>query len=570
VDLKGALVRGPHRDGFWTVVKYGYVDPAYLKYMPGCHRKNRVPSNVVPTQVTTTNTTPDPTGIKLRPYQIEAINLALSNPTGALIKLDVGLGKTLVACALAAQLKPFVVVGPLAARATWVNGDPARHHNLAISVLEGTDTEKVPQGPCDGYFINYDVVFDWQFVLEILEPKLIILDESHTIRNARTNAAKACRRMARFKTVQKRLALTATPIVNSVMDLWTQLDFVEPAQWGPWWGPYGQRYAGMIATEHTSYHQTGETNTRELKSRLNGVLIHKSRFDPEVAAELPTLEREAVRLPQEALGEHLEAYRHLARDVVGALRKIKDGPVAPEGMSLQQVTQMFSLLSKAKCAPAVERAFQLVSSYKRLVIFTWFRETAKYIAKELKRRKVVVFGPVTGGTTKRKRDEAASGFETWQPPPESLGSKSRRKDVSVNNQTTRHGPGSRRLAGTPGAVFVATVKTCGQAMNQLAVAPAMLITDLHYVPKTLIQAEGRIHRRNQKADSCHVNYLLIERTADEVMFGHLQRKAKLIQKMIQDEAATSLCETLGGPQATEKKDFEDFVARLAEIEELET
>ena len=117
-----------------------------------------------------------------------------------------------------------------------------------------------------------------------------------------------------------------------------------------------------------------------------------------------------------------------------------------------------------------------------------------------------------------------------------------------------------------GAAFVATLGTAGLALNKLACCSAALFTELWYVPTTLLQAEGRIHREGQLAKEVLVRYLVVRGSIDTIMYDHLVEKSHVAERVLHDAEGVSLCETLGGPDATEKSDMQRLFEELSAID----
>jgi len=552
VDVSGAVLAGPDEFGFFSLKKAGFVAPEYLELLPGVKPPSprfplhRIPCNLVgPLKGPTTNDQG-----WLRDYQIEMADNLLATPRGAVNALSVGLGKTRATVAAAGVIVrehggPIVVIGPLKATSVWCSptGDPAEYGLRIIPVrTERPDSDRLPaelagaDGPSmvDGYFLNYEIAPYWTLALMGLDPTVLIVDEAHYIRNPKTLVSKELRKISRMKSIRLRVAMTATPVVNSVADLWAILDLVQPGLWGSWL-QFRIRYAGAVEDEY-GWHDKGETNVDELKGRLARTLFR--RDDEAVRAQLPPLTRQVTRISLDDLTgpgtrDDVEAYRRLHQRIRANL---------PGDTKLELYGKAAQLLSTLKRNLAVEEALEMVYEYGKLVVFGWYRETVAHICKALRKEKVKIYGPVTSNTSHAMRLKLMGEFA----------------DAST-------GCTASAKLGDPAArgrhVFVATLGTAGEALNELCAAPAVLFCDLYWVPSTFIQAEGRVRRQGQKAARCFAQYLLVEHSMDEVMYELLAKKARSIANVNDDEEAMSLCESLGG--SNKQQDFERLVAALA-------
>lgn len=63
-------------------------------------------------------------------------------------------------------------------------------------------------------------------------PAMLVLDESHRIKDRTTKQSKASRKLGRL--AQYRRLLTGTPVVNGQQDLWAQVDYLDSAILGKW------------------------------------------------------------------------------------------------------------------------------------------------------------------------------------------------------------------------------------------------------------------------------------------------------------------------------------------------
>jgi len=550
LDAKGAVLC---REGVrLSVVLPGFVDPQHYRMLPGATQNRskqiwRLPLNVLGDtrngEHAPRHKAPE-SDLVLRPYQCEGVEWIRDTPLGCIYAAGTGLGKTIVTLHyiitdVAAQQGPFLVCGPLSAAGAWVgaHADPWQHYRLNLAQLQTTTPDKYwsalvehekKTGTIHGLFINYEILDDWaETIDQRIHPACIVFDEAHILRNVKIKARKVAKKLARKNHVHKRIALTATPVVNNLIDLYSLLDLVQPGQWGTW-VEFAVRYCNAMQNEF-GWVCKGETHIEELQQRFGGALRRVDRFS--VGAELPTFTRTRINLLRDQLDElpMVEYDAVLAHDLEASLM----GDSEP-GAVLTALTKALKLISEAKRQAAIEQIERLAETHYKIAVFTWFKETALWIARAVKKRGHLVFGPISSGTTRKKRIDTVQALEAC--PQDEL----KQMDKS--------------------AVFVGTLKTTGQAMDQLKCCGAGLVVDLWYVPMVMLQAEGRLHRIGRRGE-VDWNYLVAVDTADDLIYSHLQRKAAAISRSLDDSAATSLCETLGGKD--EEGDLKALMAALA-------
>ena len=135
--------------------------------------------------------------VTLRPHQREAVaraHAALDGHGGALIADDVGLGKTFIALAIAADARRPLVIAPAALRSMW--GRACEQTGVRAEFRSYEALSRAPMSDS-----RYDV---------------IVLDEAHHVRTPRTARY---RHIARGVAGARVLLLSATPVHNSVADL---------------------------------------------------------------------------------------------------------------------------------------------------------------------------------------------------------------------------------------------------------------------------------------------------------------------------------------------------------------
>jgi len=158
---------------------------------------------------------------------------------GGILADDMGLGKTIQVISLLLKAKekkslkgPGIIVVPLTLIFNWWE----EFHKFApsIKVLRyyGSKAErKKLAATFDDYDVilcSYGVVLQDQKTLSARDFDFIILDESQKIKNPQTKTYKAIEKLQ----TRHKLALTGTPVENSLIDLWAQMNFTNPGMLG--------------------------------------------------------------------------------------------------------------------------------------------------------------------------------------------------------------------------------------------------------------------------------------------------------------------------------------------------
>ncbi len=171
--------------------------------------------------------------VDLNPHQIEAALFALSNPMrkGVILADEVGLGKTieagLVLCQKWAERKRrLIVVAPAHIRKQW-QAELSDKFNLPSVVI---DRRLFNQRKRDGEINPFDcgkiVVVSYGFAARMQDElratafDLVVFDEAHKLRNAYQPSRKQGQKLRWAFELREKLLLTATPIQNSLMELY--------------------------------------------------------------------------------------------------------------------------------------------------------------------------------------------------------------------------------------------------------------------------------------------------------------------------------------------------------------
>jgi hypothetical protein len=180
--------------------------------------------------------------VDLQPHQIEAGLFALKSPLskGVILADEVGLGKTieagLVLCQFWAERKRhLLVICPASIRKQWQQ-ELTLKFNLPSMVLDSREYEGLrKKGVAQPFLHDKIVIVSYHYANRMkdqVEPvpwDLVVLDEAHRLRNARTQASQNLRLALR---PVRKLLLTATPLQNNLGELYTLSSFIDERTFG--------------------------------------------------------------------------------------------------------------------------------------------------------------------------------------------------------------------------------------------------------------------------------------------------------------------------------------------------
>ena len=171
--------------------------------------------------------------VDVNPHQIEAALFALNNPLskGVILADEVGLGKTIEAALVLCQYwaerrRHLLIICPASLRKQWAQ-ELQDKFNLPTQVL---DLKTWNMARKDGIYdpfqngkisiISYPFANRMEHALGQIPWDLVVIDEAHKLRNAHRSSNKIGNSLKRSLVGRKKLLLTATPLQNSLMELY--------------------------------------------------------------------------------------------------------------------------------------------------------------------------------------------------------------------------------------------------------------------------------------------------------------------------------------------------------------
>lgn len=437
---------------------------------------------------------PDPLRSRLRDYQKRGVNWLVflkRAGLGALLADDMGLGKTLQAlCALEGK---SLVAAPTSVLQNWLEEARRFRPELTLCLYHGPRRALDPEANLtitSHALLRYD-----QETLGSIDWDTVVIDEAQAIRNPETDLARAAYALrAHF-----RMSLTGTPIENRLVDLWSQLHFLNPGFLGGR-SDFEDRYVRPI--------ERGESEPLiHLRKRIRPFFLR--RLKSEVAPELPP--RTEITLHSELSATEQEVYETVRlaarRDVLSKLEK-KGGALA----ALEALLR----LRQAACHPALVPGQEASTSSKTELLLTSL-ETA--VAEG---HKSLVFSQWT------------SMLDLLEPHMKAHGLSFLRLDGSTRDR----GEVVERFqkdAGT--SVFLISLKAGGTGLN-LTAADHVFLFDPWWNPAVEEQAFDRAHRIGQTRP-VFVHRLVTTGTVEERILA-LQEKKRGLSDMATGGAPASL------------------------------
>lgn len=185
--------------------------------------------------------------LPLSPYQRVGLMASLNQPGYALF-MEQGTGKTPIAIARinlegmrkrrdTDKMYKSLIVCPKQVRTNW--GEEFKRFSVfpgKFTILRGGQESRerflndgiMEESDCNwsACIVSIDSIpYMWN-TIKLVNWDLIVYDESHGMKNPNSKRFKTLRKFAQHSHIRQRMGLTGTPIANTVMDLWAQLELL--------------------------------------------------------------------------------------------------------------------------------------------------------------------------------------------------------------------------------------------------------------------------------------------------------------------------------------------------------
>lgn len=455
-----------------------------------------------------------PNDLSLYKFQKIGIQAAIDFENNALIADDMGLGKTIQALAwLSCQpnLRPALIIPPATVKINWYRKANLWLKGENITLLSGIDASKdIPKNP-NIIICNYDILEILKrektetkeqyykrksyssflhHALKDIEFKALILDEGHYIGNQKARRTKIVRSIGRK--IDNKLILTGTPITSRPSQFFTILNLLKPELFPSFW-QYAQKYCGAKHTKF-GWDFSGASNIEELNSLLtNNIMIRRTKKD--VIKDLPEKLRDIVPLEIDNTQQYIKA----ENDFIKWLQdqgKTEKAQRASKAVSLSRIEGLKQLCLEGKRKSTTKWIQNFLDDgNNKLVIFCHHTQFRKQLYEKFK----TIAVEATGGAANQKAE-----------------------DIFQNDPNIR--------------LFIGGIKSANVGLT-LTASSHMAIVELPLTPGDLEQAENRIYARLNDMHGANIYLLIAEKTIEEDIAELLDKKTKIISKLIDGKKA---------------------------------
>jgi len=447
----------------------------------------------------------------LRPYQQEGLDWLVflhRHRLGGILADDMGLGKTVQALALCLHvvtsepLAKFLVVAPTSVVENW--------HREATRFAPGIETCVIDATAARRGMALVDTIGSAQLVVtsyalfrlefddyQATDWEVLFLDEAQFVKNHQGKTYHCTRRLR----AATKIAMTGTPIENSLMDLWSLLSITAPGLY-----PDPKRFTQVYRTPIES----GSAPERLATLRRRIAPLLRRRTKGEVASDLPPKVEQLIKV--ELSAKHARIYeRQLQRERQKVL-----GLVGNVNKNRFEIFRSLTLLRQLALDPGlVDPAHASVGSAKLDMLMT---DLTQVVAEG---HRALVFSQFTRflALVRGRLDEAGIAY------------------AYLDGRTSNRSRSISRFRDGDAPVFVISLKAGGVGLN-LVEADYCFVLDPWWNPAVEAQAVDRAHRIGQQNTVMVYRYVAAN-TIEEKVVDLKARKAALFSSLMEADGRMS-------------------------------
>ena len=440
----------------------------------------------------------------LRDYQLTGVKWLYNIykcELGSILADEMGLGKSIQLIYLIKQIikeqkdAKILIVAPTSLIFNWEKEFDKFGKELKYQVIYETKQKRLEQlekNDSNILITTYGLLREDIEIYKKINFEVMAIDEAQNIKNISTMISKAVKKV----NAKVKLALTGTPLENSVLELWSIFDFIMPG------------YLANLKTFQAKYNikdmnKENIDKLNNLNDQIKPFVLRRKKQD--VLKDLPP------KIENNIYIELNETQKKLYAANVKETKEEMEEIIATEGYKkarfkiLQLLTKLRQLCidpriiysnykgESSKITQLVNLTKDIIKNNHKILIFTSFKTALDIVEKELNKQNIKTY-TIEGSINSKKRMELVEKF---------------------NNDDTN--------------VFLITIKSGGTGLN-LTSADVVIHLDLWWNPQVENQATDRAHRIGQK-NSVEVIKLICKGTIEERIL-ELQNKKKLLAETL--------------------------------------
>jgi SNF2 family DNA or RNA helicase len=385
---------------------------------------------------------------------------------------------------------------------------------------------------------------------------MLVLDESHYVKSI-TDSKWAASVRAVAPLAQKRVVLSGTPAPNSVIDLWSQFNFLYPTE-----TPLGPRDQFLFRVENSGANATSETRKlvwplfwrikkRDLglpKPRVTKIAVRMGEVQAAIYQALAfKVLKDSENAPEEAARMKQWRRARMIRLLQAASNpalltkyseEFKLPPLTASGLTVSQLIEKYPDFEvPAKITRAVSLIRKLTSEKKKVVVWTSFVHNIRMLLKLLKDAAPL---PVYGGIALSDKEDSEVNRE------------------KIIEKFCNH-PAFQILIANPAA--------CAESISLHRACQDAIYLDRTFNCAHYMQSKDRIHRVGLRPDA-EINYYILQGTdtIDEVVDARLAVKQQRMLELLETDFSNvnlDSDEDVVSEDVDEEIDFKETLKQIA-------
>ena len=323
-------------------------------------------------------------------------------------------------------------------------------------------------------------VYGWCDTIIEKNFKTIICDEAQALGESTTIRTRAVSQICEGLPKSKKIMISGTPYETRTSQFYSLLHIIDPKEFNNEW-KYKYRYCDPVKT-FFGWKFDGLSNAEELHNIISKFMIRRLKED--VLKDLPPKIRSII--PLQITENERKIY-------IETDKELEDAIVNKETNVLSKMAKLKQVAFQVKKNSAIQFIKDYIENMGKLVVFIWHIESYNILMKEFEK---IAVG-INGGVSIQDRNKAVEEFQ--------------------NNPKIK--------------LFVGQIKSAGTGLTLTASSCTVFLEFGTTAPQHL-QAEDRVHRIGQKADSVLAQYLILEDSIEQDCMNTLNKRAKHLEAVL--------------------------------------